>query len=108
MKKIEYRVRPVTRFIVTRYEEFDHGSTGGSSSESLGEFENAHQADNVATALAKSDGHVNEIGTKLLYVTSDGREWTWDGEHFVTPRRQKKDDRWARAFTGGVLGRGIG
>ncbi|GAA0235988.1 hypothetical protein LNAOJCKE_0940 [Methylorubrum aminovorans] len=44
---VEYRVRPVTRFIVTRYEEDKHGS----SSEPKGEFDNEGNAYGVAYAL---------------------------------------------------------
>lgn len=46
---VEYRVRPVTRYIVTRYEQSPCGSTGGSSTS--GEFERFDTAHAVATAL---------------------------------------------------------
>lgn len=50
--KIEYRLRPVTRWIVTRYEE-SGGNTGSSSQH--GEFENSDTAYAVGYALCKSD-----------------------------------------------------
>lgn len=54
--KIEYRVRPVTRYIITRYAERDNGepltkgSVGGK-----GEYENADVAYEVAYALCKAE-----------------------------------------------------
>lgn len=57
--KVEYKVRPVTRFIVTRYKsetyppESKLGSTG--TSEVKGEFDNFKTAHAVAYALAKQE-----------------------------------------------------
>ena len=69
MKKIEYRVRPVTRYSVTRYEE-EHLTdpecevhyylmgdgrctcTGSAGSEQYGEFDNLQNANRVAKGLA--------------------------------------------------------
>lgn len=51
---IQYQVRPVTRFIVTRYET---GPEGGSISE-RGEYNNADVAYEVAYALCKRDHEV--------------------------------------------------
>lgn len=57
----EYRVRPVTRFVVTRYchpyqaADGSHGHTG--SSESIGEFANEQRAVDVARAMAAADQH---------------------------------------------------
>jgi hypothetical protein len=52
--KIEYRVRPVTRYVVTRYE-----SSGGSEScgsvVGKGEYDNPDIAYEVGYALAKAD-----------------------------------------------------
>lgn len=51
MKTIEYRVRPVTRFVVTRFE-----SDGGmASSTSCGEFDREEAALRVGFAAAKMD-----------------------------------------------------
>ena len=56
MEKIEYRVRPVTRYIVTRFEtkSDDRGSSEGGSSQ-LGEFDNATTAYAVGYACCKSE-----------------------------------------------------
>ena len=53
---VEYRVRKVDRFIITRYTH-ETTPTGGSSGgcETLGEFDNALKAEVIAQALAKSD-----------------------------------------------------
>ena len=55
--KIEYRVRPVTRYVVTRWQSGErHGSqmTCGSS-ETRGEFDNERSAYEVAYALCKHE-----------------------------------------------------
>lgn len=51
--KIEYRVRPVTRYVVTRYHETDEGRTGGS--ETKGEYDNFDVAYEVGYALCKAE-----------------------------------------------------
>lgn len=51
--KIEYRVREVTKYIVTRYHETASGVTGGS--EVAGEYANADSAYDVAYALAQAE-----------------------------------------------------
>jgi hypothetical protein len=48
---IEYKVRPVTRYVVTRYEQ--RGAAGGS--EQQGEFDNAETAHAVAYALCRAE-----------------------------------------------------
>lgn len=48
---VEYRVRPVTRFIVTRFHQ-DENSGGV---ETKGEFDSAHVAYQVGYALAKEE-----------------------------------------------------
>lgn len=50
---IEYRVRPVTRYMVTRYYESADGQMAGCCS--LGEFENVGAADRVALALQQTE-----------------------------------------------------
>lgn len=45
--KIEYRVRPVTRYIVTRFEESERGGSSGQ----LGEYDNNQVAFEVGYAL---------------------------------------------------------
>lgn len=51
--KIEYRVREVTHYIVTRYYETSDGSTGGS--EQKGEYDNRDIAHEVAYALCSEE-----------------------------------------------------
>lgn len=55
MDKIEYRVRPVTRYIVTRFHSLssDKGDTGGV--QTLGEYDNADVAHEVGYALCKAE-----------------------------------------------------
>lgn len=54
---IEYRVRPVTRYIVTRFEGHGPGGQAGSNASvcGRGEFDNADTAYAVGYALAKAD-----------------------------------------------------
>lgn len=59
MAIVEYRVRPVTRFIITRYHKDDHGA----ASEPIGFFESAWSANMVAKAL-----HGGEPGS-LCFLT---------------------------------------
>lgn len=49
--KVEYRVREITRYVVTRYHEGSH--TGGV--ETKGEYDNATVAHEVAYALCKAE-----------------------------------------------------
>lgn len=51
--KVEYKVREVKRYVVTRYEEAQSGLTGGSSVH--GNFDNYETAYHVAYALADSE-----------------------------------------------------
>jgi hypothetical protein len=56
MTKVEYRIRPVTRYVVTRYHEQGDGSRHmGAGCESKGEFDNAETAYAVGYALAKHE-----------------------------------------------------
>ena len=54
MRKIEYRVRPVTRYIVTRFESDGTASNGGSCV-GRGEYDNAATAYEVGYALCKAE-----------------------------------------------------
>lgn len=62
-RKIEYRVRETTRFIVTRYEETPN--SGGS--EVKGEFDNYDVAHEVAYALCRDEHQ------RLGWPVDDGR-----------------------------------
>ncbi len=50
--EIEYRVRPVTRFVVTRYETMANISGGVRT---LGEYDNEYVGQEVAYALCKAE-----------------------------------------------------
>jgi hypothetical protein len=52
MEKIEYRVRPVTRFVVTRYHDT---ATSAGGVETLGEYDNHEVAYQVGYALCKAE-----------------------------------------------------
>lgn len=53
MPKIEYRVRPVTRYIVTRFHQ--EGDGGSAGIDTKGEFGNEEIAYEVAYALCKHE-----------------------------------------------------
>lgn len=61
MAKIEYRVRPVVRYVLTRY--VDAGHTGESSV--LGEFHNEGAADNACNALRRQDDQAAMSGMSV-------------------------------------------
>lgn len=66
MSTVEIRVRPVTRYVVTRYESNPMGNGRGcASSASLGEFDNTENADRVAMAIKRMEPNAR-------VVTSDG------------------------------------
>ena len=56
--KLEYRVRKVERYIITRYEEDDEG---GAASSVRGEYESADQAWETAYALCQLE-HEKHLG----------------------------------------------
>lgn len=60
---VEVRVRPVVRYVVTRFRS-DH-DTNRQSSEALGEYDNVLAANTVASVLAYSDGAVFEPARRL-------------------------------------------
>ncbi|EPL03895.1 hypothetical protein [Pseudomonas sp. CF161] len=53
----EYQVRPVTRYVVTRYEAMSNqdGSQHGAASSVIGEFANGQIADDVAEGMVAKD-----------------------------------------------------
>jgi hypothetical protein len=56
MKTIEYKVRPVKRYIVTKFVCETDGSGGsGQSSTQVGEYQNGNDADLVADAMVALD-----------------------------------------------------
>lgn len=65
-KTVEYRVRPVTRYHVTRFESEDNPSGAGRvGCESLGEFDNESQAMKVADALFYIEVNKSEEGVTV-------------------------------------------
>lgn len=78
----EYRVTPVTRYLVTRYDPVttkDGGTTFSGGSRVVGEFPNGQIADEVAGGLAASDtakgieAHRTRHGLSLGEVLSGQR-----------------------------------
>jgi hypothetical protein len=70
---IEYRVKRVERFIVTRFEGADDGAVAGSSIRQIGnEFSNADVAYEVGYALARQEAEQNGYGPgdmRMIYPT---------------------------------------
>ena len=68
-KTVEYRVRPMTRYHVTRYEEQEHedGCNSGGV-ESLGTFDNLEAANRVCVQLAASEP--NATANPLVFGAS--------------------------------------
>ena len=78
MLTIEYRVRPVTRYLVTRYGEYsDAEGRGCGSSSPCGEFDNEELAEKTAIALA----HREPVGCVMCKV--DPRYTTGTGSDCV-------------------------
>lgn len=57
LKFVEYRVRPVMRWHVTRFTSFDlgGGESGGASSDAFGEYDSADMAYEVGHALCRAE-----------------------------------------------------
>lgn len=83
---IEYRVKPVTRYIVTRFE--NSGELKGSVYE-RGEFENADTAYAVGYALCKADhdrlGY--EVGSELIKYPTHPNQFALDSQQVVSKNR---------------------
>ena len=80
-RTIEYRVRAVTRYIVTRYvsghvEYHANGTASGSSGSSsvVGEFDSQTLADLVVEAMTKSDAcmHASDCATHNMPAMPNG------------------------------------
>lgn len=71
--KVEYRVRPITRYVVTRYHEaHEEGGNQACGCETRGEYDNADVAFEVAYALCKSehDASDEDVGSmNFIYPT---------------------------------------
>lgn len=66
-KIVEYRVRPVTRFIVTRCHSEDDGPRQGGGVGQCGEFQNEQMAYDVGYALCRAEHE------QLGYPADDAR-----------------------------------
>ena len=71
MSNVEYRVRPVERFVVTKYES----SEKGSSCCTLGEFPNIETATTVKNAFECSDGLAKPQPVEHLPPSNDNRHY---------------------------------
>jgi len=58
-KTVEYRVRPVVRYVITRYER--DSETGSGAIETLGEFPNEGYAERTCSALKVADPYSGEL-----------------------------------------------
>lgn len=79
--KLEYRVRKVERYIITRYAEYDHGpgTAQPAVSSERGEFSNPDQAWETAYALCKVE-HEEHLG------------WPIDDPRVQYPRHPNADE----------------
>ena len=73
--KVEYKVRPVTRYVVTKYTQ----SSQSTSSENLGEFPNVGRANMVAHSLAETEQFADEVYYKLFSHEYDETEYENNG-----------------------------
>lgn len=73
--KVEYKVRPVTRYVVTKYTQ----SNQHTSSENLGEFLNVGRANMVAHSLAGTEEYADEVYYKLFSHEYDETEYENNG-----------------------------
>lgn len=68
MENIEYRLRPVTRYVITRYE--DQGDKGTAAIRTIGEYDNHDIAYEVGYALCKAEHEKLGLApgdTRILY-----------------------------------------
>jgi hypothetical protein len=105
MTKVEYRIRPVTRYVVTRYHEGVDRSKGvacnAGGCEERGEFKNADTAYAVGYALAKQEHQALgwPVGDeRIIYpVEPEGRLARLQGESGLAAtveRIRKMDIAW--------------
>lgn len=71
MEKIEYRVRPVTRYIVTRYQASP--TIDGTLNRAIGKSETKGEFDNAETAYAVGYALCKEEHERLGFPPSDER-----------------------------------
>lgn len=84
---IEFKVRPVSRYNVTKYESAENG-TG--SCETIGEFQNLKKAETVALAMSNAcEGSILNFGDieSLGNFPCTLRNIANDAENMITPKR---------------------
>lgn len=75
MKTAEFRVRPVTRYVVTKFTQEDYGVAGGCGSECLGEFQNEILAHNALLAFIAMEERT--VGGADVIQRRDNNPATW-------------------------------
>lgn len=73
--RVEFKVRPVTRYVVTKYTV----GNGHTSSENLGEFVNVGRANMAADSFAKTEEYADEVYYKLYSHDYDETEYPNSG-----------------------------
>lgn len=63
--KVEYKVRPVTRYVVTEFNQYENGQ----QSKIIGEFDNFGMANKVCAAVAYDDQSFPETGKVEVYYS---------------------------------------
>lgn len=88
---IEYRVRPVVRYVVTRFarEDLPSGNCVAGSS-TCGEFDNEQQAESVKAALEASDPDMPRTNGFLLVKDTHEVDTKAFFAHSLTEARQMK------------------
>jgi len=69
MKKIEYRTRAVTRYVVTEYVAEDNTSTGSAVHTTIGEFDSLDQANKVGEALQGAANITNKTFQEATFTS---------------------------------------
>jgi hypothetical protein len=84
---IEFKVRPVSRYNVTKYESDD---SGNGSCETIGEFQNLKKAENVALAMSNAyEGSILNFGDieSLGNFPCTLRNIANEAENMIRPKR---------------------
>lgn len=79
-KTIEYRIRPITKFIVTRWLSYDDGESAGGGSEACGEFPNEEQALTAARGLVALEPGARLVRPTPAGFDADGNRLQGDGQ----------------------------
>lgn len=78
-KTIEYRVRPVTRYIVTEFECAERESSCGE----IGEFDSYGAAERAAETFARAAALDKTVPPVTQIIGHNGRVWAFDGDKWV-------------------------